>query len=392
MTGTGIDTVCFVGAGTMGAANSLVAAASGYNVVIYDMSPESLAAVPRKHEEMGGYLVSIGFCSAQHVADSASRIRAETDLARAVQAADLVSESVVEVLEVKRDVHARIDELAPARTIQTTNTSGFLVSEIEDVVTRGDRFAALHSHLGSPLIDIVPGPRTEPAVLTVLSRYVESLQCVPLVLHRENRGYVLNAMLGPVITAAMLLVAEGISTRDEVDRAWMTYRRGTMGPFGMMDLFGLNVVYDGWQERQSDPIATAIRAKIMPVLERYLERGELGVKTGKGFYQYPDPDFAQAGFADAGGDLEPADAMLTAALLRNAALLAARGVASPDEIDRAWMVGMNLDQGPFDIMRDMGLEAARERVFARPGFLMPAEAGLIDAFFKHADASHDADS
>jgi 3-hydroxybutyryl-CoA dehydrogenase len=277
MTVTGIDTVCFVGAGTMGAANSLVAAASGYDVVIYDLSEASLAAVPQKHEEMGGYLVSIGFCSSQHVADSARRIRAEADLARAVEAADLVSESVVEVLEVKREVHARIDELAPERTIQTTNTSGFLVSEIEDAVTRGDRFAALHSHLGSPLIDIVPGPRTDPAVLTVLSRYVESLQCVPLVLHRENRGYVLNAMLGPVITAAMLLVADGISTRDEVDRAWMKYRRGTMGPFGMMDLFGLNVVYDGWQERQSDSVAVAIRGKILPLLERYLERGELGV-------------------------------------------------------------------------------------------------------------------
>ena len=130
MTETRIDNVCFVGAGTMGAANSLVAAASGYNVVIYDVSRESLAAVPQKHEEMGGYLVSIGFCTAQHVADSARRIRAEADLARAVEAADLVSESVVEVLEVKRDVHARIDALAPERTIQTTNTSGFLVSEI----------------------------------------------------------------------------------------------------------------------------------------------------------------------------------------------------------------------------------------------------------------------
>jgi 3-hydroxybutyryl-CoA dehydrogenase len=392
MTVAGINTVCFVGAGTMGAANSLVAAASGYNTVIYDMSQESLAAVPQNHEEMGGYLVSIGFCSAQHLSDSASRIRVETDLARALAEADLVSESVVEVLEVKREVHARIDALAPERAIQTTNTSGFLVSEIEDVVKRGDRFAALHSHLGSPLIDIVPGPRTDAAVLSLLSRYVETLQCVPLVLQRENRGYVLNAMLGPVITAAMLLVAEGISTRDEVDRAWMKYRRATMGPFGMMDLFGLNVVYDGWQQRRSDPIANAIKAKIMPMLERYLERGELGVKTGKGFYRYPQPDFAQAAFADGGGDLEPADAMMTAALMRNAALLAARGVASPDEIDRAWMIGMNLDQGPFGIMRDMGLAAAREQVLGRPGFLIPAEADLIDSFFEQAGANDHADA
>ena len=85
------------------------------------------------------------------------------DLHEAIANADLVSESVFEDLDLKRDVHRALDQAAPSHTILTTNTSALLVSDIEDVVERGDRFAAMHSHLGSLLVDIVGGPRTSPA-------------------------------------------------------------------------------------------------------------------------------------------------------------------------------------------------------------------------------------
>ncbi len=91
-----IKTVCYVGAGTMGCANSLVAAVSGYDVVIYDVSKDSLAQVADKHEEMGAFLVASGYCSVEELVASAARISCEQDLKVAVEDADLVSESVVE--------------------------------------------------------------------------------------------------------------------------------------------------------------------------------------------------------------------------------------------------------------------------------------------------------
>ena len=262
-----IRKVCYVGAGTMGCANSLVAAVSGYDVVLYDLSSESLGQVSEKQHEMGAFLVGAGYCSAEELEAGAARISCVEDLQEAVAGADLVSESVIENLGVKRAVHEELDRLCPAKTILTTNTSGLLVSDIEDVVERGDRFAALHSHYGSPLIDIVRGPRTSDAIIDILERYVTSLNCVPLVLHKENRGYVLNAMLGPVLTIALLLVVEGIASKEQVDAAWMKHRRAPMGPFGMMDLFGLNVVYDGWQHRESDPRVDGLKPRVTALLE-----------------------------------------------------------------------------------------------------------------------------
>lgn len=380
-----IDTVCFVGAGTMGCANSLVAAVAGYNAIIYDISAESLEQVPAKQAEMGAYLVGIGHCSAEELQAATKRIRCVSDLATATKDADLVSESVIEELGVKRQVHAQLDEVCPEKTIQTTNTSSMLVSDIEDVVRRGDRFAALHSHLGSPLIDIVGGPRTSPETIDILTRYVESLNCAPLVLKHENRGYVLNALIGPVVTTGLLLVIEGIASKEDIDRAWMLNRGAPMGPFGMMDLFGLNVVYDGWQHRSADPVTDAVRPKILDFLRGYVERGELGTKTGKGFYDYPDPAFEQAGFLEDTSGVSIPHHALTAALIRNGVMLALTDVAEPDEIDRAWTVGMNLDIGPFGLLDEMGVDNYLELLDAQPGFMQAEEIAAAERFLRQRE-------
>lgn len=369
----------------MGCANSLVAAVSGYDVVIYDVSKDSLAQVVEKHKEMGAYLVGSGYCSVEQLEASAGRISCEQDLHIAVENADLVSESVIEDLRIKREVHAELDKLCPAKTILTTNTSGFLVSDIDDVVGRGDRFAALHSHYGSPLIDIVGGPRTSNSTVDVLQRYVLSLNCVPLVLHKENRGYVLNALLGPVLTIALILVVEGIASKEEVDAAWMKHRRTPMGPFGMMDLFGLNVVYDGWQHRDSDPQAGALIPKVTALLELHLNKGELGSKSGKGFYSYPDPAFEEAGFLDNESVASIPHLSMTTTLISNAILLASNDIASPEEIDRAWTVGMTLDTGPFAILEEMGFPAFRQLLASDANTASPADTEIVEKFLAQSD-------
>ena len=372
-----ISKVCYVGAGTMGCANSLVAAISGYDVVLYDLSSESLLQVADKHLEMGVYLVGSGYCSAEELEASAARIICEPNLQDAVAGADLISESVIEDLAIKREVHSELDKLCPQKAILTTNTSGFLVSDIEDAVERGDRFAALHSHYGSPLIDIVRGPRTSDAIIDILERYVISMNCVPLVLHKENRGYVLNALLGPVLTVALILVVEGNASRQQVDAAWMKHRGAPMGPFGMMDLFGLNVVYDGWQHRETDPLVSAVEPKVSALLKSYLDRGEYGAKSGKGFYRYPSPEFEQSGFVDIAGVSPIPHLAMTESLIGNAILLASNDIASSAEIDRAWSVGMTLDKGPFAILDEIGVDGFRQLLLGELNTLSPEESKTV---------------
>ena len=353
---TEIGTVCFVGAGTMGCYNSLVAAISGYQVVLFDQSDEVLQQVAGRHAEWGPLLVGGGYCSEQELAAAKPRITVESDLASAVADADLVSESIFEQIDVKREIHARLDEACPEHTILTSNSSALLVSDIEDVVARGDKFAALHSHIGSPLFDIVGGPRTKDAVISLLVSYVESLGCVPLVQHKEHPGYVLNAMLGPLLGAALrLVIEEGLSV-EEVDRAWMARQAAPMGPFGMMDLFGLNVIHDSWRQSKPDTDRQKLQPAVLALLQPFIDKGKLGMKTGAGFYQYPEPAYQANDFQTRETSLPLAESSLMTTLISSALLIAAKGVTEPVNVDMAWTVGTHLSIGPMAALESIGVD------------------------------------
>ena len=356
---TEINTVCFIGAGTMGCANAITAGLAGYKVIIFDISTISLDSLPLRLKETGNFLAMQGLVPQSEVENVISKIKTTNDLVVATAHADLISESVFENLDVKREVHKQLDRLCLPHTIITTNTSSFLVSEIDDVVSndRGRLFAALHSHLGSVLVDIVGGPRTLLSTIDILERYVLSINALPLVLKKETRGYVLNAMLGPVLTTSMLLYQSGNATVAEIDRAWMNQQVVKIGPFGLIDLFGLNVVYESWQNPRPLSDYEINKAKIMTLLKPYIELDELGAKKGKGFYSYPNPDYARPDFLSVEDDMKEYNySLLRSALINAAVILAVNEVASPDIIDNAWKVAMTSPSGPFELLNGLGGE------------------------------------
>lgn len=343
----------------MGCANAITAGLAGYKVIIFDISTNSLDSVPLRLKEIGDFLAMQGLVLQSEVKNVISKIKTTNDLVLATAHADLVSESVFENLDVKREVHKQLDRLCLPHTIITTNTSSFLVSEIEDVVSndRGRLFAALHSHLGSVLVDIVGGPRTFLGTIDILERYVLSLNAFPLILKKESQGYVLNAMLGSVLTTSMLLCQSGNATVVEIDRAWMSQQVVKIGPFGLIDLFGLNVVYESWQNPRPILDYEINKAKIMTLLKPYIELDELGVKKGKGFYSYPNPDYAQLYFLSVEDDRKECNySILRSALINAAVILAVNEVSSPDIIDNTWKVAMTSPSGPFEILNSLGGE------------------------------------
>ena len=366
-----ITTVCYVGAGTMGSVNALVAAIAGYDAVLYDLDPATLEQVPTRQREFADFMVGTGFCTEGEVTAAFGRIRTTTDAADAAAQADLLSESVIESLDVKRSVHAQFDALCPQHTILTTNTSALLVSDIEDAVQRGDRFAALHSHLGSLLVDIVGGPRTTPETVDALRRYVLSLGAIPLVMKRESPGYIVNALLGPLMMSAAHLVVLGEADVNTIDSSWMVHSGAPMGPFALLDMFGLDMVLHNWQNPSVDdtPFRLARRAQTVPLLEQVVGDGNFGMKTGKGFYDYPEPAYQSADFANH-ADPTVHDHLLTAVALR-ATLLAAEDIADPIDIDRAWMAATSLPIGPFGLIDELGADRFLEMCTER------AKLGLI---------------
>jgi enoyl-CoA hydratase/3-hydroxyacyl-CoA dehydrogenase len=370
-----IQRITYVGAGTMGSVNSLVAAVSGYEVVLYDLDPAMLASVAERQRGFADHMVTIGYCDAETAAAALARVRTTNDPEIAAAGVDLVSESVVEKVDIKREVHAQFDRLCAASTILTTNTSSMLVSEIDVAIGPRRQFAALHSHLGSPLWDIVGGPSTTPDTIDVLRRFVLSLGGVPLVLRREHRGYLVNGLIGALTRSALHLYVGDDAMPEAIDRAWMLHSSAPIGAFGLLDLFGLDVVADNMSNSIKSGDVTSHRREALSVLNRMIADGQLGMKCGRGFYEYPNPAFQAPGFLDDPAGTDGLHRLLAGAVIHRAVLLAADGVADPSDIDLAWKAAMGLDRGPFELLSDLdaGAFATIANDLLDAGLITPAE-------------------
>ncbi len=363
-----VNKVCFAGAGTMGCYNSLIAALSGYGVTLYDISEEALEQVPERQLNWSETLVGQGIADYEAIQAAAAAIIRTTDPSEAALNADFFSESVFERLDLKREIHSLFDGLLPDHAIMTTNTSTLLPSKIEKAVKRGEKFAAMHFHQSTPLVDIVPGPRTSPETLDTVQRFVKSQGQVYVMLKKEREGYLHNtlfvALLGTAHTLAVLTGADF----KEIDRSWMLNQNDTIGPFGMLDGVGLDLVMDIVVEsvnREKFPSNPQIAAALAAYLQPYLDRGDLGMKTGRGFYDYPEPEFQTPKFLANAQEDTALSAPMVNTVLATALTLVAEDYAEPHDVDKSWMLTHNPECGPFGTIDAIGLDVVRESLQLR---------------------------
>jgi 3-hydroxybutyryl-CoA dehydrogenase len=287
-----MGTICIVGAGFMGAQIGLQCAVHGYPVWLVDASEAALAQAALSHGLELEQRVEEGRITASARADILGSIGMTTDLEEGVSAADLVIEAVPERLEVKREVFQRLDDLCPAHTILATNSSSIRISLIEDAIRQPDKVLNMHFYATvweRPMVDIQRGTQTSDATFEQGHAFVRSIGCTPLLVQRESTGFVFNRVWRAVKRECLHLVDDGVASYEDVDRAWMIFNGAPLGPFGLMDMIGLDVIRDieqvyydeSGEERDAPP----------RLLLDKVEQGELGVKTGKGFYKYPNPAF-----------------------------------------------------------------------------------------------------
>jgi len=350
-----IKNVAFIGGGTMGSFNSMIAAVAGYDVTVYDVSEEALKSIPARQEEWGAVLVERWGTDPASIEAALRRTRLTADPADAVEQADLISESVFERLDLKRETHSRFEALCPADTIITTNTSTILLSEIEFAVEDGTRFAAMHYHQPCILVDLVAGPRTSSKTMDTLKRYVKSCGMTYVVLKKEKAGYLHNAMFVALISSGMVLAAMGLDFKD-VDRSWMLNQKSEVGPFGMLDHVGLNVPLDIVEAVELDSGFGMERSALIDMLRAHVDKGDLGAKTGRGFYSYPDPEFSLPEFREAGEENRDASRFMLNGVLAAAMSLVAGGYADIRDVDRSWMLTHRPEIGPFGMIDQKGLD------------------------------------
>jgi 3-hydroxybutyryl-CoA dehydrogenase len=266
--------VSVIGIGTLGKQIAGQAALCNYKVHVFDVNPMGLRDFVKNTQK--------------EVREKGSKgeLIIHYTLSEAVSNADLVVEAVPEKLELKKEVFAQIDQAAPSHAIIATNSSSIPVSRLEDVVKRTDKVLNIHFYKipDSPMADIARGTKTSDETFERGLNWVKSLEITPLIVKKECLGFVFNRVWRAIKKECLQIWAGGYADKEAVDKAWKIFTGMSKGPFGLMDGVGLDVVYDiemMYYSESGDP-----RDKPPQMLKDMVDKGELGVKSGKGFYQY----------------------------------------------------------------------------------------------------------
>lgn len=288
-----IDTFGILGAGTLGWRIGLQAAISGYDVLMLDLSDEVLTRAQHFQAELLGKLVKRGRVPVEELSPVLARVRVTTSREEFATSVDFVSESVTEDLELKRRVWEGFAGRWRSGTLLTTNTSYLLPSQMAEASGDPSNFCAFHFHdvFEARVVDVMPHPGTHERHVARLMALGRELNQIPVHVRQETPGYLFNHMLMAYLGAAGQLLAAGKATPLEIDRSWMGNMGTSVGPFGMMDQIGLDTVQHVVGAR-TDHKSRAFAGVIAPLVEA----GKLGVKTGAGFYDYPQPDYRAEDF------------------------------------------------------------------------------------------------
>lgn len=296
-----IRRVLVVGAGTMGRQISLLCAMHGYDAALYVRRPHMLDTTIGKVRALALEWMGEGRLTQSESSAALSRITTTSNPGEAAAEVDLLSESVAEDPRIKARVFAQFDRLCPPRTIFTTNTSTLVPSQYAKATGRPAQFCAFHFHqpvLVANVVDIMPHPGTSEETITLLHDFARRIGQIPVFIKKENKGYIFNAMFNAFLRVALILAASKVASVEDIDRAWMGVTKMPIGPFGMIDIVGVDLTYE-IAKRQTKWVFFMPQARgILNFLKAYVDQGRLGIKTGKGFYTYPNSAFQQPGFLE----------------------------------------------------------------------------------------------
>lgn len=292
-----ITKVCVVGSGFLGTQIGVLSARSGYTVSMQDVSSDALSG---SEKAVDGYIqewVAAGDITEPNGDDIKQRMSYTVDITDAVQGAGMVIEAVVERLDVKREVFKKLDVLCDPGVVLATNSSSIKVSLIEDATRHPERVLNMHFY-GQPwrrrILELMRGTKTTDEALEAAKVFSYSIGVKPLIVLKESTGFIFNRVWRAIKKESLTVADEGVASFEDVDRAWMSLYDTDMGPFGLMDRVGLDVVRDiemVYYRESGDP-----KDKPPRILLNRISRGELGVKTGKGFYTYPNPEYTVPGW------------------------------------------------------------------------------------------------
>jgi 3-hydroxybutyryl-CoA dehydrogenase len=281
-----IDRIGVLGAGTMGHGIAQVAATSGYEVVLRDVDEDLV------EQGMAGIEDSLSrFVDKEELSESAAdaardRVTGTTDL-DALADCDLVVEAIVEKMDIKQSVFGDLDDVVPEDVALATNTSTLSITSIASATDRADQVVGLHFMNPVPLmqgVEVVVGERTSEDTVDLAHDFAEDLGKTTWE-SDDKPGFVTNRILMPWLAEGVRAFDEGVATKADIDRGMKLGTNVPMGPLELADHIGLDICLDAMET-----LHTELGDRYQPpyLLKRKVEAGDLGKKSGRGFYEYND--------------------------------------------------------------------------------------------------------
>ena len=280
-----LSTVGVIGCGLMGSGIAEVCARAGYAVVVREISEDLLQKGLGRIQKSLSIAVARDKISQEQADQTIERIKGTLDLAEFANC-DLVIEAAVENMDLKKEVFVQLDQILPPHAILASNTSSLCITEMASVTHRGDRILGIHFFNPvpvMPLIEFVRTILTSDETMAIARDFGASLGKT-MVTAKDTPGFIVNRLLIPYLLQAVQVYEDGLATREDIDTAIKLGLAHPMGPLTLLDLVGLDTtlfIADAMYDEYKDP-----RYAAPPLLRRMVLAGQLGRKSGKGFYDY----------------------------------------------------------------------------------------------------------
>ncbi len=359
-----IRRIAVVGAGTMGHGIAEVAAIAGYEVLLGDINEDILRKALERIRWSLGKLYEKG--QVRETPDTVmSRIKTvitvdekgefTREFAEALRDVDFVIEAIPEKLELKQKLFKFLDEHTPPHTILATNTSSLPITEIAAATNRPEKVIGMHFFNPPPLmplVEVIRGEKTSDETVRVTVELAKKFGKQPVVVNKDVPGFIVNRILARILNEACWTVARGEADIVAVDSA-LRYKLGfPMGAFELADYSGIDVFYYVFNAM----VERGFKIHGCPLFKEKFDKNELGVKTGKGFYTYPEPGkYSRPSIPrEAGEKLDPLK--IIAPGINEAAYLVREGIASKEDIDKATKLGLGYPKGILEYADEYGID------------------------------------
>lgn len=273
-----------IGSGTMGSSIMQVAAQKGFKVILIDIKEEYARNGFIRIKERLEKSVSEGKLENKEKNKILSNIKISTNLYDCNEA-DLIIEAAIENENIKRQIFIDLNNICSEKTVFATNTSSISITRLAHISGRPHKFAGMHfmnpAHI-MKLIEVIPGPKTSDDTLKIIMEISKKLDKLPVIV-KDNPGFILNRVLIPMINDAIYCLQEGLASRENIDTILKLGANFPMGPLELADYIGLDVCLEILDILQND---LGEKYRPCPLLRKMVDSGNIGKKSGEGFYKY----------------------------------------------------------------------------------------------------------